>query len=226
MSHMKRVREVPIPALMQHLDLDRRGYPIPANAMRDVKNEPAFTVNNSHWVDEHQKRHAEVHCGICGGVLTPGVDMWFLGGPMSAFHEYGAYNDGPLHRDCARYALQVCPYLALPKGVYNKRLDEKGIRNPLPDYVITADPTMIADKPPCYVMGLCDGFNLSYHPSAALGISLDLTRFVPVTLGGMGDRWLKIEVWVDGEHVDDQKLAAQLVEQGLKDALAALGSGD
>jgi len=39
--------------------------------------------------------------------------MWMIGGPLSAFHPQGVYIDTPVHYDCGKYALQVCPYSAV-----------------------------------------------------------------------------------------------------------------
>lgn len=48
-------------------------------------------------------------CWICGTAMgRVGV---FIGGPQSC--ALGTFGDGPSHRDCAEYALKVCPYLAV-----------------------------------------------------------------------------------------------------------------
>ena len=46
---------------------------------------------------------------------------------MSAFHPDGAYIDPPLHYECMRYAMQVCPYLAAPR--YAGRVDDRTLKD-------------------------------------------------------------------------------------------------
>jgi hypothetical protein len=102
-------RDVPIPALMKHLPLDKRGYPIIPLVIKD-ENGPKFAVN-----DETLRARfmAEDRCGICGSKLFRA--RWLVGGPGSAFLENGAYLDPPMHGDCLHYAMKVCPYLAAPR---------------------------------------------------------------------------------------------------------------
>lgn len=113
-----RRREPRLPKRMEHLERDHRGYPIPVMVFRDQAGRPHFTINNLERTAEviHQDQ-----CGICGRVLLK--IRWFVGGPKSAFDEHGAYADPPMHRDCMHYALQVCPYLAIPS--YAGRIDSK-----------------------------------------------------------------------------------------------------
>lgn len=102
------VRDVPIPALMKHLPLDRRGYPIIPTVMVDDHG-PKFAVNDE---AVRQRFIAEERCGICGNPLYRA--RWLVGGPGSAFLPGGAYLDPPVHTECLHYAMQVCPYLAAP----------------------------------------------------------------------------------------------------------------
>jgi hypothetical protein len=93
-------------------------------------------------------------CAICGKKLTRG--RWFVGGPLSAFHAEGCYIDTPLHGDCARYALQVCPYLAAPK--YSGRLDDAKIdAAELPDTLVMIDPTVLPERPDVFVAVMATG---------------------------------------------------------------------
>lgn len=112
---------VPIPARMKHLQVDRRGYPIPWGVYRDGEGNPHFAIND-------EKRRMQMLgrdlCSICGTKLFRG--RWFVGGPLSAFHEYGCYLDPPMHHECATFALQVCPYLSAPS--YAGRVDDRTLR--------------------------------------------------------------------------------------------------
>lgn len=103
------VRKVPVPDRMKHLPRDPRGYPIFAMAYRDADGRAHFTINDER---ERLRLIAEDRCSICGGKLLRG--RWFIGGEKSAFHPHGVYQDPAMHRECARYALHVCPYLAAP----------------------------------------------------------------------------------------------------------------
>jgi len=102
-------RDVPIPALMKHLPLDKRGYPIIPMVIKD-ENGPKFALN-----DEGARARflAEDRCGVCGNKLYRA--RWLVGGPGSAFLDNGAYLDPPMHGDCLHYAMKVCPYLAAPR---------------------------------------------------------------------------------------------------------------
>ncbi len=105
-----RITCVPVPAEMQALPRDGRGYPIPAVVYRDETGRAHFTVNDDRLVDQALR---EDRCPTCWGKLTRG--RWFVGGPLSALHEDGVFADPPMHRACATYALTVCPYLAAPR---------------------------------------------------------------------------------------------------------------
>jgi hypothetical protein len=131
---------------MRDLERDRRGLPIPFVVLRDKEGTPHFTVNDT---TKTVKCLLEDLCPICGKRLHRG--RWFVGGPLSAFHPDGCYFDTPMHADCMRYALKVCPYLAAPK--YSGRLDDVKIdADKLPDTIVgMLDPTVIPDRPEIFV---------------------------------------------------------------------------
>ncbi len=83
-------------------------------------------------------------CPICGERL--GRWRWLVGGPRSAFDPHGCYFDLPGHRDCVEYALQVCPYLAIPK--YLRHTDAVAHPEKLPPEMrILLDETIIPERP-------------------------------------------------------------------------------
>lgn len=104
---------VTIPKRMRGLRRDSRGYPEPWILYRDETGKAHFSINDSGRVE-----FAKIDrlCSICGAPLLDQGEksMWMIGGPMSALHPDGAYNDPAVHRLCGIYALRVCPYLALP----------------------------------------------------------------------------------------------------------------
>lgn len=103
-----RPSSVRIPERMAALPRDARGFPVPYVVLRDADGTPHFVVNDS----ELMLRCATMRlCGICGSALEQVV--WFIGGVRNAFHRNGGYNDPPMHDECAHYALQVCPFLAV-----------------------------------------------------------------------------------------------------------------
>lgn len=141
---------VQIPTRLARLPRDPRGYVIPANVYRDAEGVPHFTINDD------RKRAAQLAhdlCPMCDQPLFRG--RWFVGGPLSAFDANGAYVDLPAHHECAAYALQVCPYLALAS--YRKRIDARTLRDDQRDAMIFVDPTMMPDRPALFVCAMAVG---------------------------------------------------------------------
>ena len=130
---------------MNALAKDRRGYPIPFIVFRDTDGCPHFTINNSSLQRRCLK---EKRCPICGSKL--GRELWSAGGPLSAFHEHGCYMDTAMHYECLEYAMQVCPYLAMPQ--YLKRLDAATL-DPAkcPGLPIFLDETQDPERPAVFV---------------------------------------------------------------------------
>jgi hypothetical protein len=113
---LKSVSEVEMPANVALLPKDSRGYPIPYTVAY-VEGKPDFTV-----VDPKKWARALKfgYCGVCG---KPNYGRkWFIGGP--ACHVNRLFFDHPMHEECARYAMVVCPYLAIPKMGHRKEIPE------------------------------------------------------------------------------------------------------
>lgn len=180
---------VPIPDRMQRLERDRRGYPIPAVVLRDDLGQPHFTVNDTRVVQALASAGA---CHLCGERL--GAHKWFAGGPCSALHPAGAYNDGPMHRECAQYALKVCPYLSRANA-WSKRIDSKTIKpGTLNAAIVFQDPTMFPDQPAVFTLADC----ATYTHRAG--------RFHPAR------PWREVQFWRDG---------LQLTPQAAREIIAA-----
>jgi hypothetical protein len=189
---------VPVPARMSHLKLDPRGYPIPVMVVIDDGGRPHFQINDEMT---RQRIIAEDRCAICGSKLFRG--RWFVGGPMSAFSERGSYIDPPLHRECAEYALMVCPYLAVPH--YGRELGTKTLKGrPLSGTAISADPTMIAGRPPYFVAVMAVGTEHILHSDAANAVDevgalvpQDFVRFLRFKTGSVRE----LQVWQHGHRI-------------------------
>jgi hypothetical protein len=141
---------IAIPDFLRHLPVDRRGYPVPVTVYITADGTPAFTVNDE---AKRQRLIGERRCPICGHKLPR--SMAWVGGPQSAFHEAGCYIDTALHLWCARYALQVCPYLAAPR--YVRRIDARGV--PPSEDLILEDPTMDPSRPDPFVLVTSTGWD-------------------------------------------------------------------
>jgi hypothetical protein len=183
---------VPIPARMKALDLDSRGYPIPWGVFRDRAGRPHFTIN-----EESKRVLALVGdlCPICGRALLR--RRWFVGGPRSAFDPHGAYNDPPMHRECMRYALKVCPYLAAPR--YGRRLDTATLAADEIERRIFLDATQIAERPVLFVAVMADRQDL----------------IPPLYYVRPRKPYLAVEYWQTG-----RELPAQQGERIVREALA------
>jgi hypothetical protein len=171
-----------IPERMRHLPRDKRGYPIFFGAYIDSDGRPFFTIN-----DEF-KRALMIRddlCSICGYKLLRG--RWFTGGPMSAFHDHGAYIDMPMHDECVHYALQVCPYLAVPH--WGRSLSEPHL-NQVKDAIVAVDPTMIEGRPPLFVAVMAIGQKMT----PGNGIQRYVIPKRP---------YRKIEYWRHGQQLGD-----------------------
>jgi len=152
-------RTVPVPATMKDRPRDPRGYPIPWNVLVDSTGKAHFTIN-----DESLRAMAirERLCPICGVRLWRG--LWFVGGPGSALHQHGAYIDPPMHKECATYALRVCPYLAAPNYSNTKRIDAKTLspeeRAKIP---VLIDNTTDPERPALFVLAMALKMTVTYN---------------------------------------------------------------
>lgn len=173
----------PIPEKMAKLKLDRRGYPIPFIILIDDEGTPHFKINDSRKVDICLKWK---FCAICGTYLRE--DIWVIGGPGSAFHPQGAYIDTPIHYDCGKYALEVCPYLAT-KGYDAYAPIEATTRRVKTQKAIFVNPTVDPNRPKVFVFGKISGWKLTYPDPQ--------TRYVVPNRP-----FLEVEYWDKGVKLD------------------------
>jgi len=95
--------DIAIPPKLQGRPL-YHGFPIPYSVVV-VDGVPDFRIS------DEKKRTACVRdklCGLCGQPMTS--NFCFMGGPSAA--QYKIFFDPAMHRECASYAMKVCPYFA------------------------------------------------------------------------------------------------------------------
>lgn len=108
----------PIPILMSDLPVDSRGYPIPY-FVPIVNGKPDFRYQ------DHKKRDVclkHKKCSVCGNALFH-KSFWFISGPLGLANKVAS--DAPMHEDCARYSLNVCPHLIFYKA--ERRSEGNGV---------------------------------------------------------------------------------------------------
>jgi hypothetical protein len=175
---------IPIPRTMNHLKLDKRGYPVPYTVMCGVDGTPYFTINDS---AKQHKCARERRCSVCGKRIT-GL-FWFVGGPLSAFHEHGAYADNALHDECAHFTLVTCPYIAARN--YLHRIDAAGVApGNLPESMVFMDPTMLPDRPKYFVAIAAKSYE--YRPDLRINMHLRPAR-----------PYARVEFWLNGQQISE-----------------------
>lgn len=201
-------RNVPFPDRMAHLEKDRRGFPIPFVVARDNAGEALFTINDTELTDQAIR---ESLCGICGGELEFG-DLWWVGGPLSAFHPNGVFVDGPMHKECSTYALEVCPHLAAPR--YTKRLDNlPGKKNGM-KFTVTMDHTVMPDRPLVFIQARSISYDVTW-PLAADRKLMPRSGTYEKDGKEYPRRWLDYEVWQFGVMLGEQ-MGIGLIKEALE----------
>jgi hypothetical protein len=106
--------KVPIPKRISRLPVDARGYPVPWFVAKDDRGEWDFRM-----MDGHKLRRAVTDklCWICGEPL--GRYLAFGIGPMCAINRNNA--EPPMHKECALFSVQSCPFLINPDQKRNPR---------------------------------------------------------------------------------------------------------
>lgn len=178
---MSRRLDTPLPMRMRTLERDLRGYPIPFIVLRDTSGQPQFTIND---VRRTQQCRSKRLCAICGKRFDDG--MWFVGGSRCFLHPHGAFLDPPAHLECAEYALQVCPFLAMPR--YSKRIDDgKLAPGTMPDGMrLVRTDHMPPNQPAQFGLGFTREYTVQ-HPRPG-----EVVYFVA--------RWEYVEFWRNGER--------------------------
>lgn len=100
-----------LPARMQHLPIDERGYPVPW-FVSWPNGKPEFRIADG---DKMTRAMRFGNCWVCGE--PTGRLRTFVIGPMCAVNRTTA--EPPCHIECARYSATACPFLTLPKAKRN-----------------------------------------------------------------------------------------------------------
>lgn len=110
-------RTVPVPRIMRDVPRDNRGFPVPYH-LRPVgftEGDPAdLRVLNGQAL---YLCLVERRCGICGRRLNH--RLVFSGGPFCVMNR--VFTEPPLHEECARYAMHVCPFLVYRDFTHHRR---------------------------------------------------------------------------------------------------------
>lgn len=185
----------PVPKRMRALQRDSRGYPVPFIVMRDKAGKPLFACNNT---VRQARAVIERRCPICGSWLDP--VMWWAGGPMSAFHERGAYNDSAMHYECMEYALQVCPYLAMPNYL-GTVTDHAAKQATAAGAKAVIEHTMLPGRPSVFVAVAARRFQMIDHGTGYYS---------------KPDRpYLEIQYWRHGKRISEDEAAPLINERGM-----------
>jgi len=96
-----------MPPRIASLRRTAQGWPIPYFVERPVDGTLDFRVMHPQRMVWALKRRL---CWICGQPM--GRHIAFVGGPLAIAQRQ--FSDPASHRDCAEYALRVCPFLASP----------------------------------------------------------------------------------------------------------------
>ena len=107
-----------MPAGIAERPRDVRGFPITFVTFIGSDGRPDFTTIDAERILDCLRERL---CGMCGHELGLGENVAFIGGPKSI--EHGNFLDPPMHPECARYAMKVCPHIAIPTARYGKPLE-------------------------------------------------------------------------------------------------------
>jgi hypothetical protein len=120
-----------LPPRIAALPVDERGYPVPF-FVAWIDGKPDFRVADE--VSLYSAVRFD-QCWICGQPL--GVHRSFVAGAMCVVNRISA--EPPSHRDCAQFAAQACPFLALPKSVRRDANMPEHFKDP-PGVMLTRNP--------------------------------------------------------------------------------------
>lgn len=181
-------KAVPLPELMEkHCEKDARGMPVPFVVFKDKDGKHHFKINDS---SKTAKCVLGSLCTICGQRMDLD-DRWLVGGIASAFDKYGVYIDHPVHYECGKYALQVCPYLA-SRNYDATKTDMDKLQEKIKEAAILVNPTVDQDRLPMFAF--IRPLQIAYLTSKQ-----DRTDIRVKPLGPYHD----VQFWDEGEQITD-----------------------
>jgi len=180
-----RIAHIPIPSRMRSLKISARGFPVPY-FVAWIGGQPEFRGYDGErfGICLRHKR-----CWLCGEPL--GKYLTFVLGPMCAVTR--STSEPPCHRDCARYAVEACPFLTQPR----MRRNEKD----MPAHGGVAG-EMITRNPGCALLWVTDSYKLFRVGGGGTGVLLRV-----------GEP-LEIEFWAEGRKATRAKVLAS-IDSGL-----------
>lgn len=142
---MKNWTDIKMPERIQNLPRDpERGYPVPF-FVAWIDGKADFRVAD----DEKRVRCIKERlCWICGERL--GRYLAFVVGPMCSINRISA--EPPMHRDCAQYSVQACPFLLNPNQKRNPKKVNAEIDEPAG--------IMITRNPGCMVLWMTTDYSI------------------------------------------------------------------
>jgi hypothetical protein len=177
---MLRGVEVEAPPQIRIRPRDERGYPILYTSAYNEDGTPNFIMGDPQKVYNCGMGQL---CGVCGAFLrdykTYPFPAWrdpavyCIGGPVSA-EKTGVFNDPPMHKECAEWAMQVCPWMAFK--TYKRHAVREGAAK-------IEGQIHIPDRPPYLVLAEARGFK--FDPDDLL-FHLKLHRVVHKWVPGNG----------------------------------------
>lgn len=168
---------MPVPARLASRPRDARGFPVPAFALVRPDGTPDFRVTD---VKAWERAARMRTCSLCAEPL--GRHLAFVGGPLS--HQNRLFLDLPMHRDCAEYALQVCPFLAAPRFAYAEadKVHVEGV------HVQTSEVVSL-QRPEVFWLGITTNYKL--------------TRLPDGTIAAKAEPWTESVPWKDGQRLQE-----------------------
>lgn len=130
-----------LPPLLELRPKDSRGYPITYVTGITKDGDPDFTAIDGLKVYEVGKKRL---CGLCGHPLAYWIA--FIGGPKALKNR--AYADPPMHPDCAKAAMELCPYIIHGRA---RRAVNTKVESVIPE-------GFSGDKPEMWILILTRGF--------------------------------------------------------------------
>ena len=186
---MDLTKDVPIPFNLSKNDRDRRGLPIPFIVYRDTQGVPHFTVDDVEKLDLVLSKKL---CGICGKPLKLG-HMWLISGAPSFFLDDGLFTIPPAHEECARYSIQVCPFLSAPN--YSKLIEDKTLKpEAVHDRARVHNDQITPPRPIFFILGRTSGITLIDSQDGS-GKKYILPR----------RPWKELEFWLNGKKITQQE---------------------